>query len=135
MTRRLVVVSQDAERRADWMATFIGDGRRVLGCAGPFERCVLVDGREICPALAGADLAVYDLAAVSTTFLARLFRAHPGVAIRLGRDQRGPDGRHRPALLAPNDALTRGDPIHIAPAVNAAGDAIAQTTDVGDPRD
>ncbi len=110
MTRTIVVVSADETRRADWVDAISSQGRCVVACGGPFAGCVLMDGRLSCPTLDRADLAVYDLEAVHSLFLARLFRAHPGLAIRFARDER-PGLRHRPVLLTPDDPLGRREPV------------------------
>jgi len=96
--RKVLVVSPEPARRADW-ATIVADERTdVATCAGPSDRCLLLTGCDRCPLVERADAAVYDLEFTRPELLAALMRAHPRVEIVLARD-RWVRGQHRPSVV------------------------------------
>lgn len=103
-------MSADAERREGWARFFEAEGARVIRCVGPLVSCALFAGRARCPLLDEAELAVYDVASLSPTFLLRLLRRSPRPQLGFARDVVDADGRHRPSV----ERVSRpGDPIHL----------------------
>lgn len=106
--RAVVVVSAHAERRRDWSAHFESDMTRVLGCAGPLVTCALLRDLPSCPLLDEADLAIYDTASLTPELVKRIARAHPAMPLLFARDERGPDGTHRPIVVTASGPVDRG---------------------------
>ena len=67
----------------------------MIRCAGPLAFCGLKESRS-CPLLEGADVAVYDVAAVSPDFLLRLVRSRCRAALVFAHDEADAAGRHGP---------------------------------------
>lgn len=106
---RVVVISADPERREGWARSFETEGARVLRCVGPRVTCALQAGQPRCPLLDEADLAVYDVAAITPAFLLRLVRLYPRLQLGFARDVVDADGGHRPAV----ERVSRPrDPLH-----------------------
>ena len=97
-TATFVVTSADPARRRDWASLFEEDGTRVLQCSGPLIDCPLARGETSCRLLDQADLAVYDLDSVTSTFLPLLRRAYAHRSLLFARDALTPGGQHRPSI-------------------------------------
>jgi hypothetical protein len=96
-SRTALVVSADAEVRADWAHYFERIGMRTLRCVGPQIACALLDG-DSCPLHAEADLAIYERAALTPELTLKLMRASRWLPIAFARDQRDGAGHHEPLV-------------------------------------
>ena len=117
MRRTIVVASADPNVHEDWAACYAREDAAVIRCAGPLAFCGLKQSRS-CPLLAGADVAVYDVAAVSPDFLLRLVRSRCRAALVFAHDEadaaataRSTSGRSAAAARgASNRASVAADP-------------------------
>lgn len=92
-----LVVSADPEIRDGWARWIERDGGMALRCAGPAGGCALLAGMRRCPLHLEADIAYYDMDAISGALLARLLEWQPRMGVAFAVDDRGPDG-HRPRV-------------------------------------
>ncbi len=93
-----LVASGEPARRRDWARLFEAEGERVVACSGPLVDCPLARGELRCPLLDAADMALYDLDAVTAEFLPTLLRAYPQRSLLFARDAVSPGGYHQPAI-------------------------------------
>lgn len=90
MSRPILVVSRDGERRRDWSQELARDGQRVIRCA--VRDCPLLRG-EPCDILPGAVAAVYDEESVGPELFLALVRSQARPTVIFARDAMS-DGRH-----------------------------------------
>ena len=98
--RTALVVSADAEIRADWARYFGALGLRTTRCSGPQSAaCPLLDGTR-CPFHDGADIAIYDRATLTPELTLRVVRAGRSLPIAFAQDRLDQHGHHEPAITA-----------------------------------
>lgn len=104
--RTALVVSADAEIRADWAQAYEALGFRTLRCVGPFVTCALLTGDARCPLHEEADFAVYDRASVTPELTLKLIRPKRSLPIAFANDRLDHDGCHQPQITSlASDAL------------------------------
>ncbi len=107
--RVALVVSEDADVRADWARCFERLGLRTLRCSGPGVLCALLAGDATCPLHDEADLAVYDQSTIAPELTLRLIRPRRTLPIAFAKDRLNAEGRHEPQITSlASEAQERG---------------------------
>jgi len=97
--RTALIVSGDPAIRAGWASHFEALGMRTLRCVGPEVLCALADGFR-CPLHEEADVAIYDRAAVTPEFMARLARVRRTLPVFFASDLLDATGHHEPRVTS-----------------------------------
>lgn len=98
-SRTALVVSADADIRADWARAYEALGFRTLRCVGPQVMCALLAGDARCPLHDEADFAVYDRATVTPELTLKLIRRKRSLPIAFAKD-RLREGHHEPQITS-----------------------------------